>query len=84
MGVGQAWVPWLRPSLCLVHQVLPDGTYLKVGSLQINYLSMVVMRVDLLLGEIIPMLQKACVIAIRYSVIRHQSSLRPRQGTPTG
>ncbi|XP_072641728.1 peroxisomal acyl-coenzyme A oxidase 2 isoform X1 [Canis lupus baileyi] len=58
-------------------QVLPDGTYLKVGSLQINYLSMVVMRVDLLLGEIIPMLQKACVIAIRYSVIRHQSSLRP-------
>lgn len=58
-------------------QVLPDGTYLKTGTPQTNYFSMVVARVDLLLSEIIPLLQKACVIAIRYSVIRRQSSTRP-------
>lgn len=69
--------------LSLVPQVLPDGTYLKTGTPQTNYFSMVVARVDLLLSEIIPLLQKACVIAIRYSVIRRQSSTRPRQGAPT-
>ncbi|VFV17557.1 peroxisomal acyl-coenzyme a oxidase 2 [Lynx pardinus] len=58
-------------------QVLPDGTYLKLGKLQINYLSMVITRVNLLWGEVTPILQKACVIAIRYSVIRRQSCLRP-------
>lgn len=63
--------------LSLVYQVLPDGTYIKLGTAQSNYLSMVVTRVELLLGEIIPLLQKACVIAIRYSVIRRQSQLRP-------
>lgn len=69
--------------LSLVPQVLPDGTYVKLGTQQTNYFSMVVVRVELLLGEIIPLLQKACVIAIRYSVIRRQSSIRPRQGAPT-
>ncbi|XP_037347699.1 peroxisomal acyl-coenzyme A oxidase 2 [Talpa occidentalis] len=58
-------------------QVLPNGTYIKLGTKQSNYLSMVVVRVELLLGEIIPLLQKACIIAIRYSVIRRQSYLRP-------
>ncbi|XP_004616528.2 peroxisomal acyl-coenzyme A oxidase 2 [Sorex araneus] len=58
-------------------QVRPDGTYVKLGTPQSNYLSMVVVRVELLLGEIVPLLQKACCIAIRYSVIRHQSRLRP-------
>uniref|UniRef100_A0A452VFE0 Acyl-coenzyme A oxidase n=1 Tax=Ursus maritimus TaxID=29073 RepID=A0A452VFE0_URSMA len=58
-------------------QVLPDGTYLKLGSPQTNYFSMVVIRVDMLLGEVIPLLQKACVIAVRYSVIRRQSRIRP-------
>ncbi|XP_029774619.1 peroxisomal acyl-coenzyme A oxidase 2 isoform X2 [Suricata suricatta] len=58
-------------------QVLPDGTYLTHGRLQINYLSMVVTRVTLIGGEITPILQKACVIAVRYSVIRRQSHLRP-------
>ncbi|XP_053525552.1 peroxisomal acyl-coenzyme A oxidase 2 isoform X2 [Artibeus jamaicensis] len=60
-------------------QVLPDGTYVKLGTAQSNYLSMVVSRVELLLPEIIPQLQKACVIAIRYSVIRRQSQLRPSE-----
>lgn len=64
--------------LSLAYQVLPDGTYMKLGTPQSNYLSMVVTRVELLLGEITPLLQKACVIAIRYSVIRRQSQLRPR------
>ncbi|KAM7063601.1 peroxisomal acyl-coenzyme A oxidase 2 isoform 1-T4 [Molossus nigricans] len=58
-------------------QVLPDGTYIKLGTAQSNYLSMVVTRVELLLTEILPQLQKACVIAIRYSVVRRQSQLRP-------
>ncbi|XP_075406084.1 peroxisomal acyl-coenzyme A oxidase 2 [Tenrec ecaudatus] len=58
-------------------QVLPDGTYTKLGAAQSNYLSMVVVRVSLLLGEILPQLQKACVIAIRYSVVRRQSRLQP-------
>jgi hypothetical protein len=42
---------------------------------------MVVTRVQLVAKEILPNLQKACVIAMRYSVIRRQSRLRPRQGT---
>nr|XP_030723424.1 peroxisomal acyl-coenzyme A oxidase 2 isoform X3 [Globicephala melas] len=58
-------------------QVLPDGTYIKLGTAKSNYLSMVVVRVDMLSNEVIPLLQKACVIAIRYSVIRHQSRLQP-------
>ncbi|XP_045145944.1 peroxisomal acyl-coenzyme A oxidase 2 isoform X2 [Echinops telfairi] len=58
-------------------QVLPDGTYTKLGAAQSNYLSMVVVRVSLLLGEILPILQKACVIATRYSVVRRQSRLQP-------
>lgn len=57
---------------------MPDGTYLKLGSPQTNYFSMVVIRVDMLLGEVIPLLQKACVIAVRYSVIRRQSRIRPK------
>lgn len=68
----------------MVYQVLPDGTYIKLGTAQSNYLTMVVTRVELLLTEIVPILQKACVIAIRYSVVRRQSQLRPRQGVPRG
>ncbi|KAM4856805.1 peroxisomal acyl-coenzyme A oxidase 2 [Urocitellus parryii] len=58
-------------------QVLPDGTYIKFGTAQSNYLGMVVTRVRLLLTSILPLLQKACVIAVRYSVVRRQSRLRP-------
>lgn len=92
MGHGgpQFWVWGRRGALAhtqclsLVPQVLPDGTYIKLGTAQSNYLSMVVLRVELLLGEIIPLLQKACVIATRYSVVRRQSRLRPRQGVAGG
>lgn len=39
---------------------------------------MVVTRVDILTSVVLPSLQKACVIATRYSVIRRQGRLRPR------
>ena len=45
---------------------------------------MVAVRVDMLLGEVLPLLQKACTIAVRYAVVRRQSRLRPRQGAPLG
>lgn len=84
LGVGRPAALAQTQHLSLVHQVLPDGTYIKLGTAQSNYLSMVVVRVGLLLDEINPLLQKACVIAIRYSVIRRQSRLRPRQAVPRG
>ncbi|XP_013924300.1 PREDICTED: peroxisomal acyl-coenzyme A oxidase 2 [Thamnophis sirtalis] len=58
-------------------QVLPDGQYKKQGSEKINYLTMVVIRVTILRGSIVPCLMKACTIAIRYSVVRRQSELKP-------
>lgn len=58
-------------------EVLPDGTYQRIGTPQSNYLGMLVTRVQLLKKGMIPLLQKACIIALRYSVIRHQSRLRP-------
>ncbi|XP_070594233.1 peroxisomal acyl-coenzyme A oxidase 2 isoform X2 [Erythrolamprus reginae] len=58
-------------------QVLPDGQYKKQGSEKINYLTMIVVRVNMLRGSIVPSLMKACTIAIRYSVVRRQSELKP-------
>uniref|UniRef100_A0A4W3H0S0 Acyl-coenzyme A oxidase n=1 Tax=Callorhinchus milii TaxID=7868 RepID=A0A4W3H0S0_CALMI len=63
--------------LCRYSEVSPDGTYVKRGSDRINYFSMVLTRTRLLSAEIIPALAKACVIAIRYSVVRRQSKLKP-------
>ncbi|XP_050017066.1 peroxisomal acyl-coenzyme A oxidase 2 isoform X2 [Alexandromys fortis] len=60
-------------------EVLPDGSYRRLGIPQSNYLAMLVTRVWLLLKGILPHLQKSCVIAVRYSVIRHQSPLRPSE-----
>ncbi|XP_074054959.1 peroxisomal acyl-coenzyme A oxidase 2 [Macrotis lagotis] len=60
-------------------QVLPDGTYVKQGIPQSNYLTMIVVRVQLLASEITPALMKACTIATRYSVIRHQSKIKPSE-----
>ncbi|KAM9592711.1 LOW QUALITY PROTEIN: peroxisomal acyl-coenzyme A oxidase 2 [Trichechus inunguis] len=58
-------------------QVLPDGTDVTLGTAQSNYVSMVVTRVEMLLNTVLPKLQKACVIAMRYSLIRRQSRLQP-------
>ncbi|XP_072454915.1 peroxisomal acyl-coenzyme A oxidase 2 isoform X2 [Notamacropus eugenii] len=60
-------------------QVLPDGTYVKQGTPQSNYLAMTVIRVQLLGGEFLPILMKACVIATRYSVVRRQSKIKPSE-----
>ncbi|XP_075844672.1 peroxisomal acyl-coenzyme A oxidase 2 isoform X2 [Microtus pennsylvanicus] len=60
-------------------EVLPDGSYRRFGTPQSNYLAMLVTRVWLLLKGILPCLQKSCVIAVRYSVIRRQSPLRPSE-----
>ncbi|XP_051874078.1 peroxisomal acyl-coenzyme A oxidase 2-like isoform X2 [Pristis pectinata] len=58
-------------------RVTSDGSYIKEGSDRINYISMVFTRVKLISRELIPALSKACVIAIRYSVVRRQSELKP-------
>ncbi|KAF7250026.1 Peroxisomal acyl-coenzyme A oxidase 2 [Varanus komodoensis] len=58
-------------------QVLPDGQYVTRGSEKINYLTMIVIRVGILRGEVVLTLMKACTIAIRYSVVRRQSELKP-------
>ncbi|XP_043859164.1 peroxisomal acyl-coenzyme A oxidase 2 [Dromiciops gliroides] len=60
-------------------QVLPDGTYVKQGTPQSNYLAMIVTRIHLLSSEFIPALMKACTIATRYSVVRHQSKIKPSE-----
>ncbi|XP_063147579.1 peroxisomal acyl-coenzyme A oxidase 2 [Candoia aspera] len=58
-------------------QVLPDGQYKKQGSQKINYLTMIVIRVTMIRHEVVLSLMKACTIAIRYSVVRRQSELKP-------
>ncbi|XP_061474753.1 peroxisomal acyl-coenzyme A oxidase 2 [Rhineura floridana] len=58
-------------------QVLPDGQYVKKGSEKINYLTMIVVRVSMVQNEVVLTLMKACTIAIRYSVVRRQSELKP-------
>uniref|UniRef100_A0A8C8SXE2 Acyl-coenzyme A oxidase n=1 Tax=Pelusios castaneus TaxID=367368 RepID=A0A8C8SXE2_9SAUR len=58
-------------------QVLPDGTYVKQGSDKMNYFTMIMTRVDILSREVLPNLLRACTIAIRYSVVRRQSELKP-------
>ncbi|OXB78709.1 UNVERIFIED_CONTAM: hypothetical protein H355_002674 [Colinus virginianus] len=58
-------------------EVQPDGTYIRHGSQQINYFTMTSVRISLISDEVILPLMKACTIAIRYSVVRRQSKLKP-------
>uniref|UniRef100_A0A672UVA5 Acyl-coenzyme A oxidase n=1 Tax=Strigops habroptila TaxID=2489341 RepID=A0A672UVA5_STRHB len=58
-------------------EVQPDGTYVRRGSQQINYFTMTALRVALISHEAVIPLMKACTIAIRYSVVRRQSKLKP-------
>ncbi|KAM6121146.1 peroxisomal acyl-coenzyme A oxidase 2 [Pterocles gutturalis] len=58
-------------------EVQPDGTYVRRGSQQINYFTMTAVRISLISDEVIIPLMKACTIAIRYSVVRRQSKLKP-------
>lgn len=58
-------------------QVLPDGSYVKSGSDKINYFTMIAVRVNMLRGEVLVALMKACTISVRYSAVRRQSELKP-------
>ncbi|XP_009073492.1 PREDICTED: peroxisomal acyl-coenzyme A oxidase 2 [Acanthisitta chloris] len=58
-------------------EVRPDGTYVRTGSQQINYFTMTTVRISLISDEVITPMMKACTIAIRYSVVRRQSKLKP-------
>uniref|UniRef100_UPI00398EDA9D peroxisomal acyl-coenzyme A oxidase 2-like n=1 Tax=Pristiophorus japonicus TaxID=55135 RepID=UPI00398EDA9D len=58
-------------------EVTSDGSYIKQGSDRINYITMVFTRVRIISRELVSALSKACVIAIRYSVVRRQSELKP-------
>ncbi|XP_076871987.1 peroxisomal acyl-coenzyme A oxidase 1 isoform X1 [Brachyhypopomus gauderio] len=62
-------------------KVEPDGTYLKPPSDKLTYGTMVFIR-SMIVGESARALSKACTIAIRYSVVRHQSELRPGEPEP--
>ncbi|XP_029899458.1 peroxisomal acyl-coenzyme A oxidase 2 isoform X2 [Aquila chrysaetos chrysaetos] len=60
-------------------EVQPDGTYVRRGSQKINYFTMTTVRISLISDEVVIPLMKACTIAIRYSVVRRQSKLKPRE-----
>lgn len=81
---GLCCLVMVSPLLFHKLQVLPDGRYVKQGSEKINYLTMIVVRVNMLANEVVPSLMKACTIAIRYSVVRRQSELKPGYGMQGG
>ncbi|XP_061628329.1 peroxisomal acyl-coenzyme A oxidase 1 isoform X2 [Phyllopteryx taeniolatus] len=54
----------------------PDGTYVKPPSAKLTYGTMVFIR-SMIVGESARALAKSSTIAIRYSVVRHQSEIRP-------
>ncbi|NXI39717.1 ACOX2 oxidase, partial [Galbula dea] len=58
-------------------EVQPDGTYVRWGSQKINYFTMTSVRISVISDEVISPVMKACTIAIRYSVVRRQSKLKP-------
>ncbi|KFQ14038.1 Peroxisomal acyl-coenzyme A oxidase 2, partial [Leptosomus discolor] len=58
-------------------EVQPDGTYVRQGSKKINYFTMTTVRISLISDQVLIPLMKACTIAIRYSVVRRQSKLKP-------
>ncbi|XP_072501860.1 peroxisomal acyl-coenzyme A oxidase 1 isoform X3 [Notamacropus eugenii] len=62
-------------------QVKPDGTYVKPVSDRLTYGTMVFVR-SFLVGEAARSLSKACTIAIRYSLVRHQSEIQPGEPEP--
>lgn len=59
-----------------VHQVEPDGTYVKPPSTKLTYGTMVFIR-SMIVADSARALAKSSTIAIRYSAVRHQSEIRP-------
>ncbi|XP_067115839.1 peroxisomal acyl-coenzyme A oxidase 1 isoform X1 [Osmerus mordax] len=62
-------------------KVEPDGTYVKPPSSKLTYGTMVFIR-SMIVGESSRALSKACTIAVRYSVVRHQSEIRAGDPEP--
>ncbi|XP_019732078.1 peroxisomal acyl-coenzyme A oxidase 1 isoform X1 [Hippocampus comes] len=62
-------------------KVDPDGTYVKPPSAKLTYGTMVFIR-SMIVGESARALAKSSTIAIRYSVVRHQSEIRPGAPEP--
>ncbi|KAJ8002052.1 hypothetical protein DPEC_G00175800 [Dallia pectoralis] len=62
-------------------KVEPDGTYTKPPMDKLTYGTMVFIR-SMIVGTAGIALSKACTIAIRYSVVRHQSEIRPGEAEP--
>ncbi|XP_069553267.1 peroxisomal acyl-coenzyme A oxidase 1 isoform X2 [Brachyistius frenatus] len=62
-------------------KVAPDGTYAKPPSAKLTYGTMVFIR-SMIVGESARALAKACIIAIRYSSVRHQSEIRAGEPEP--
>ncbi|XP_062304341.1 peroxisomal acyl-coenzyme A oxidase 1 isoform X1 [Osmerus eperlanus] len=62
-------------------KVEPDGTYVKPPSSKLTYGTMVFIR-SMIVGESSRALSKACTIAVRYSVVRHQSEIRAGEPEP--
>ncbi|KAM9818023.1 peroxisomal acyl-coenzyme A oxidase 1 isoform X2 [Syngnathus typhle] len=62
-------------------KVDPDGTYFKPPSDKLTYGTMVFIR-SMIVGESARALAKSSTIAIRYSVVRHQSEIRPGEPEP--
>ncbi|CAN9510161.1 unnamed protein product [Ophioblennius macclurei] len=62
-------------------KVEPDGTYVKPPSDKLTYGTMVFIRA-FIVSESARVLSKASTIAIRYSVVRHQSEITPGKPEP--
>ncbi|XP_037621620.1 peroxisomal acyl-coenzyme A oxidase 1 isoform X3 [Sebastes umbrosus] len=62
-------------------KVEPDGTYVKPPSAKLTYGTMVFIR-SMIVGESSRALSKSCIIAIRYSAVRHQSEIRKGEPEP--
>ncbi|XP_034425459.1 peroxisomal acyl-coenzyme A oxidase 1 isoform X2 [Hippoglossus hippoglossus] len=62
-------------------KVEPDGTYVKPPSAKLTYGTMVFIR-SMIVGLSAKTLAKSCTIAIRYSVVRHQSEIRAGEPEP--
>lgn len=62
-------------------KVEPDGTYVQPPSTKLTYSTMVFIR-SMIVTMSARALAKSCTIAIRYSVVRHQSEIRAGEPEP--
>ncbi|XP_028031482.1 probable peroxisomal acyl-coenzyme A oxidase 1 [Bombyx mandarina] len=75
LGFNKVRIP--RTNLLMKNaQVLKDGTYVKAKSEKLTYGTMVLIRV-LIVTDMAYELARASTVAVRYSVVRHQSQPKP-------